>query len=123
MIRKFAPPLFLACCVACVMGAGTITYDKGQPNPNPKGAKGVLEGAGTYTVPAGETLVKVEHYATEPTLKQTTIGTAGTANGKWNNTMGIVAGIYDCEGRITTINQQSQIVYGYTGVVQTVVVK
>ncbi len=104
MKRKFAGVALFACTLACVMGASSITFNQGQPVPNPKGAKQILSAAGTYAVDPAETFVTVTYNA-ENTATNQLAGVAATANnGNWNATLSLVAGKYDNWGTLYTTN-------------------
>jgi RNA polymerase sigma factor (sigma-70 family) len=120
-MKRFPGALLLLCAVVCIMGASTITYDAGQPAPNPGGKASSLDAKGTYALDPNEVLVDVVHIAYETKLKQATAKGANAANGKWDCNMSLVAGNYDCEGKLTTRNAQMQFFTAYTGTVNVTV--
>ncbi len=102
MKRKCVRTFVLFCALICLMGASSVSFDAGQPNPNPGGVLQKLEGKGTYVVDPGEIFLNLTYNAKDTTSKQISYNQATSANGKWDKTLDLVKGNYDCYGHMLT---------------------
>ncbi len=56
MKRKALGSVMVAVALACLMGASTISFDAGQPTPNPRGGPGTIQAKGTYSLDPGHSV-------------------------------------------------------------------
>lgn len=106
-IALFVPML------GCLLGADSISFNQGQPNPNPGGAANTLEGKGQYAVDPANTfssLLFIAEYT--PNGQQTSIS-AIRKGADWNNNLILAAGNYLSWGELKTLNNGNPL-YSYT---------
>lgn len=123
MMRKFAKLAVLFFMLMCLMGAGTVTFDAGQPNPNPGGLLQVLEGKGTYGPGQMETVGRVDMEVKETTTLTNSAKQANLKAGKWDCTINLVKGTYDVWATIETVDNKGVIITKSCLPVKGVVVK
>ena len=89
--------------LACLMGASSIDFAAGQPNPNPGGVLQSLEGKGSYVVDPTETFGKVFFQSIDTkTTQSATIG-ANANNGTWDSKLALMPGNYDSWATLYTV--------------------
>ena len=89
--------------LVCLMGADTIAWNAGQPNPNPGGNLNELEGAGTFAVDPNNKFSSLTLNRQVPGQFLVVMSNANTANGNWNSTQtNVAAGNYDTWGELVT---------------------
>jgi hypothetical protein len=102
MKRKLVNIAIFLPLLACLMGAGTIDWAAGQPNPNPGGAKETVEGKGSFAIGLGDTLLGIELWALKGQFFDSGTATVNAPN--WDKTLKLSsgAGDYDCHAQIVT---------------------
>jgi hypothetical protein len=91
-------------------GSGTqqqdsISFDPGQPTPNPGGQAAKISASGSYITLPGHSQQGVSFTADQQGIFQTWAATA--ANGQWNRSpVGIPAGTYDCQAEMNVDDGQ-----------------
>lgn len=99
MKRKFVSMILMLCSLVFVLGADSISYNAGQPNPNPGGMKNTIEANGTYTLDTGHTLSSISFIADDGSIS--TSATADTKGGQWKlSSLNVNAGTYKCTARL-----------------------
>ena len=94
MKRKLVRSVLLLCGLFCVMGADSISFNAGQPNPNPGGMKNLIEANGTYTLDPGH-MYACSTFTADDGVKSTF--TTSANNGTWTLiATPLPAGTYDC---------------------------
>jgi hypothetical protein len=101
--------------LACLLGADSIGWAAGQPNPNPGGANGTVEGKGPYAVDPANTFGGVTFYARQQGVKLPSFKAANANKGNWDaliNNLG--PGTYDCWAQLDTTDPNSNIISTFT---------
>ena len=101
-------------------GVDAITFDAGQPTPNPGGAAGKISASGAYTLAPGHDMAAVSFTVSDglPTSYA-----SQAANNKWSNgPESPGAGTYDCQAQLS-LNDGQKIWAINSGIVKGVVVK
>ncbi|MBX9627091.1 MAG: hypothetical protein K2X82_25035 [Gemmataceae bacterium] len=106
MLHRLICLLCFVAGLACVMGADNCVLVTAPPNP--KGAKGVLDGTGTFGVDPVNAFSSVAYYARDTVTKQqssipaATNSNNGNQTGTWSASLALVPGVYDAYGYLFT---------------------
>ena len=65
MKRQFAGIVLFLPLLACLLGASSVAFNAGQPNPNPGNKLTILEGKGTYVVDPKENFGDINFIAVD----------------------------------------------------------
>ena len=120
MMRKLVRSVLLLGGLVCVMGADSIDYNAGQPNPNPGGVANKIEANGTYALDPGHTLSSIVFICDDGIASNFT---ATATKATWSvPPVGINASTYKCTAQLY-INDGQKIWMSANKSVNNVVVK
>jgi hypothetical protein len=106
--------------LACLLGASSISFDAGHPNPNPNGTPQVMDGAGDWVLDKTETLDDCINFAVNTKTKQISGIQAGLSHAKtgntWNAQLSLTAANYDTYANLYTIDAQGNALQAKTKV-------
>lgn len=91
--RKLAGTALLLTFLVCTMGASSIDFDKGQPNPNPGGKQFILEGKGPVVIDPNELFTGISFVAVIGTQAATNPGAKN--NQTWSSNLILALNTYD----------------------------
>lgn len=121
MKSKLGSFCLLLTAIVCLTGADSISYNAGQPNPNPGGVPSSIEANGTYTLDSGHTLSAVSFTADNGKISVSE--TPSASNGAWElKSVLLNKGTYDCTAQLA-VDDGTKIWLADSAVAKDVIVK
>jgi hypothetical protein len=118
-LRKLAGTALLLALLVCTMGASTISFDAGQPVPNPGGVASLVTATGTFVEAANEKCLTAAFHAKEVNTNQQAFKQANfnIPMKKWDGDLNLVAGSYDFWALMAYGDQNGNVQFAKSAVV------